>query len=216
MKIFERNISRLRLLLFSSEFVLMLGMLYAIDYAQFLLRNGLDLYWSFDYVGCLGKCIVFVSVCQASMYLNELYDYKVTRGQRELAIRLLQSLGISFILLGVLYLLNDDVRLPQTSFLIAVPSFIVFLWRRLYGYLTRAQGLSERVVVLGSSKAADMIIEEIAEVKDSGFEIRAVFIENGEAATSQSQSPATRSLVPADRVFPRGSIPWKRTASWWP
>ena len=60
MRVFERNISRLRLVLFSFEFMMLLGILYTIDYVQFLLQNGFDAYWAFNTMDCLEKCLVFV------------------------------------------------------------------------------------------------------------------------------------------------------------
>ena len=203
MKIFERNISRFRVLLFSFEFCLILGILLAIHFGIFLYRNGISAYWLFDVYACLGKSLVFVVVCQGCMYLNELYDYKVTRKRRELTIRLLQSLGIACIFLSILYLAFRRISCGQTTFLFALPTIIlfVFLWRELYPRLMSLETLAERIMILGSAKIGREIIEEIADVKDSGYEIVALVEEE---ALEEQYAP---NPLPVENVFPLEEFP---------
>jgi sugar transferase (PEP-CTERM system associated) len=179
-KIFSRNISRLRVLLFSFEFVLITGTLYAISFLRFLVHEGLQAYWLFDVQQCLGRVLLIVGVCQASMYMNELYDYKVAQSRREFSIRLLTALGTACIVLSVIYLLFQGLSIGQTTFIVSLPTLIltIFAWRQLYPRLLRLEPLSERVVILGSTRNAKAIMEEIAEVKDSGLDVLALVTED--------------------------------------
>lgn len=205
MRLFERNISRLRILLFSFEFFMILGILYAINLAQFLHRNDLSSYWFFDSYGCLGKSLIFVVVCQCCMYLNELYDYTVSRGRKELTIRLLQSLGIACILLSLLYLFFKNLSCGQTTVMIALPTiiFFVFIWRELYPRLLRFEPLAERIMILGNASIGREIISEIQRVADTGYEVVSLVREEG------FEEEAIDSPLPDEHVFSLSEFPEK-------
>ncbi len=207
MKIFERNIPRLRLLLFSFEFCLMLGILYLISFLQFIYVNGVSEYWLFNSYTCLGKCLLFVVVCQGCMYLNELYDYTITRKRREFTIRLLQSLGIACILLSILYLSFESLSLGQLAFLLALPTLIlsIFLWRELYPTLLRLETLAERVMILGSARIGRDILREIAELRDSGYEVVAL----AEETDYENHGNHPPNPVHVENVFPMEKFPEK-------
>ena len=204
MRIFERNISRLRILLFSLESLLILGILYLIIFLRFVHVRGWDEYWLFDARQCIFKVLVIMVVCQACMYLNELYDYRVAKGRREFTIRLLQALGVACILLSILYLFFDSVSIGQVNFLIGLPTIILmlFLWRQLYLRILRSETFAEKILILGNSKTAKLIIDEISEVKDSGFEVAALAAEeNYEELYAGNPLPVPLVLPLAD--FPR-------------
>ena len=50
------------------------------------------------------KTAIVALVCQAFLYYNDLYDLKSMKGYRELAVKLLQALGMASILLAAIYL----------------------------------------------------------------------------------------------------------------
>jgi len=180
MRVFERDVPRLRIMLFFFEFFLLLGTFYFISYLDFLLENGWEAGWLFDGRGCLWRCLMVVAICQMCMYLNELYGYEVFRKKPELAVRLLQSLGIACILLSVFYFALESLCVGQAVFLISMPIaiFAIFLWRMLYSRLTRADALKRRVAILGSSQIAVEIMDIIRDHEDSDYEIVALFHES--------------------------------------
>ncbi len=204
MRIFSRNVSRLNAILFSFESFLLFGILYGGSCLRYLYQNGAEAFWSFDAPRAALKALVIVVVCQASMYLNELYDYKITRARREFTIRLLQSLGVACILLSILYSLWPDVGIGLTTFLMALPTIILalFLWRHLYPHVLKSEAFAERVVVLGDAPSAGKVLKEIEERKDSGFEVVMRVTENGPERVRQEGAafvPETLSLT----EFPR-------------
>ncbi|MEW6442058.1 MAG: TIGR03013 family XrtA/PEP-CTERM system glycosyltransferase [bacterium] len=213
MRIFQRNISRLRIVLFTFEFLLILGITYGIAFLTFLYQNGTGAYGLFKGNALLFKTLLVVVVCQTCMYLNELYDYKVTQGRREFTIRLLQSLGIACILLSFLYLFLERVSIGQTNFLLALPAIVllVFGWRELYPGIMHSHRFAERVAILGSSNTARRILEEIRDVKDSGFDVVTLFTEDDPDELVGLDALPVRKLVPL-REFPlRGkSLPVDR------
>ena len=184
------------MLLFSLEFVLILGILYFVFLLKFIYREGLDNYWLFNSQSCIVECLVIVFISQSCMYLNELYDYKVSRSPREFYIRLLESMGFVCIILGILSFLFKGVFKEQTNFLIALPIIFtaIFGSRLLYRKLLRAEALAEKVMIMGNAKIANEIISEIAEVKDSGYEIAAF------ASKNEGELPDTP--LPIDNIVP--------------
>ncbi len=200
MKIFNRNISRLRIFLFFFEFFVILGILCLIVFLRFLYQEGAYNYWLFNLPQCLGHALIIVLVCQGSMYLNELYDYKIAQSRREFFIRLFQSLGVACITLGMLYLFFEEIYIGQANFLIALPTIIlaVFGCRQLYHNLLRTTTLAEKVMILGSAEIAKDIMEEINDVKDSGYEITAVASEKGREDLSFSGVSSAKNIVPLE------------------
>ncbi|MBM3303214.1 MAG: sugar transferase, partial [Deltaproteobacteria bacterium] len=180
------------------EFLLFLGVLYAVHLGRFLILEGWDSYWLFNGRQYLGKSLFFVLVCQASMYLNELYDYRLSWGRRETMIRLLQSLGVACVALGLLYWVFKELAVGAYAFLIGLPLFILLIFRLWDPYLrlTRLPAFLQRVVVLGHSEVVDQIIQRVAEERDSGYRIIGLFSEDQPAPVV-----AGGRLEPS-RVFP--------------
>ena len=213
MLIFHRNISRLRVLLFSFEFLLILGSVYGVCLFTLLFEKGRDAFWLIDANQIFGKALITVAVCQISMYFNELYDYKISQGRREFTIRLLQSLGMTCILLSALYLFLPTISIGQKNFLIALPTVIlaVFTWRQIYPKIMRSDTFVERVLLLGGTETARRILEEISEVKDSGCEVVAMAVEGpAEIAHIQNLLPVERIISLADFPEKMDSIPVDR------
>jgi sugar transferase (PEP-CTERM system associated) len=203
MKVFERSVPRLRIVLFLFEFALLLGIFYATSYLHFLLRNGWDTGWLFDEKGCFSRCLLVVVVCQMCMYLNELYGYEVIQKNRELAIRLLKSLGIACIFLSGFYVTVASLCVGQAVFLVSMPTaiFAIFFWRMLYQRLTRSDALKRRVAILGSSGIALQIMEKVQELRDSDYEIVALFQEPGDTETFPPDLLDERQVFPVEE-FP--------------
>ena len=63
------------------------------------------------------KILLVTFVCQACLYYNDLYDFKITDSFKELGIRLLQALGIAAILLALVYVLIPRAIIGQGIFL---------------------------------------------------------------------------------------------------
>ena len=205
MLIFHRNISRLRVLLFSFEFLLILATVYGVCLLTLILEKGRDAFWLIAANQIFGKALITVAACQICMYFNELYDFKVTQGRREFTIRLLQSLGIACILLSVLYLCSPTISVGQKNFLIALPTVIlaVFTWRQIYPKIMRLDTFVERVLLLGSTETARRILEAISEVQDSGCEVVAMAVE-GPAEIAHIQN-----LLPVQRIISLPDFPEK-------
>jgi len=123
------------------------------------------------------KIALMASVCQLSLYYHDLYDLKVTDTYQELGLRLVQSLGISAIILAVTYYIFPFTMLGRGIFLISITFLVVFIcsWRYLYSWVLKKRMFSEHIMLIGSGEIAENIVREIGLRRDSGYHIAAIF-----------------------------------------
>lgn len=67
----------------------------------------------------LGKGLLIMVVCQASVYYNELYNLKVTDTYLELGLRLTKAMGIACIILALIYYCIPSLMIGRGIFLLA-------------------------------------------------------------------------------------------------
>jgi exopolysaccharide biosynthesis polyprenyl glycosylphosphotransferase len=105
-----------------------------------------------------------VSVCcLVSFYYNDLYELRALRDIRSVAPRVLQSLGITFLLVGAAYAMLPGVELSPpllvTMFLLVV-GLVIPLRAVSYGLIAR-RASAQRVLILGTGPLARKIAQEI-------------------------------------------------------
>ena len=115
-RIFDQYIPVRKIAFFFLESVFIMAMVIAGTY----LRFGGDTARLVAYEGLFFKALLIVGSAQFSLYYFDLYDLKIFRSNLELAIRLLQSLGVSSLLLAVLYYLFPLLIIGRGIFLISL------------------------------------------------------------------------------------------------
>ncbi len=95
----------------------------------------------------LSKAIFIAAVCQIWFYFGELYNLKVVSDRREMFIRVVQSLGITSLILGVVYFWFPGLVIGRGVFLIAAVLVVILVigWRLCWEWLARAVGPRERL-----------------------------------------------------------------------
>ena len=133
------------------------------DYATVYLINELGII----------KALLITLISQISLYYFDLYDFKVTNTSMELGVRLLQALGISSIILAVIYYLFPPLIIGRGIFLVTLFFLVGFvvLWRLLYHWVLETKRFTKRVLIIGSGDLAIEITREILDKKDSGFHV---------------------------------------------
>lgn len=128
------------------------------------------------------KSILITGICQLCIYFSDLYDVNKFSNHKDMALRLLRAVGITAILLAILYLL-----LPEAGFagnicfisLVIVAFFVVF-WHITY-LLVLSRGLfKQKIMLLGSGELSEHIKQEIGVRKDCGYEIACGFSEKNQ------------------------------------
>jgi FlaA1/EpsC-like NDP-sugar epimerase len=127
------------------------------------------------------KMMLIVSVVQIVFYYLDLYDFKNLRKKKKIGILILESLGISSILIAVIYYAVPLLAIGRGIF--AISLFFIFIstffWRLLYIWVIKAWAFKERILIIGSGKLAGKIKSEILENGYDGFEIIGFIDERG-------------------------------------
>ncbi len=126
--------------------------------------------------------IAFASVvCLLVLYFYDLYEYTVMSNRRELMLRLVQALGISWILLALLFYFVPQLLIGRGVSVISVFVVLVSLlvWRILIHMLTGHPEIGEKILLVGTGKAARETAEAVWERRDAGYRIVGFVTENG-------------------------------------
>ena len=122
----------------------------------------------------LAKALLIAFVCQICLYYGELYDLRIVREKRELMVRLLQSLGVASLILGVLYFWLPDLIVGRGVFLIACALIVLVVvgWRLAFDWLSGKVGPSERLLLVGTGAGAVTLARELHDLREElGVEI---------------------------------------------
>jgi len=126
------------------------------------------------------KIVLPVLVIQVAFYYFDLYDLRKLREKKTLVILLLGSLGVSSLLLALVYYLIPSLVIGRGIFAISLSLILLFtfVWRLLYVWLLKIRAFKERVLIIGTGELAKKIKNEILENGYDGFEIVGFIDEN--------------------------------------
>ena len=119
------------------------------------------------------KVLLVSIITQLSLYLNDLYEFKIMDSNIDLASRLIQSIGITSITLAIIYFLWPDVIIGRWIFFASLIVLLLFLvsWRLLYSLVIRRKLFAEKAIILGSGELARDMLHEIESRKDLSYDI---------------------------------------------
>lgn len=136
---------------------------------------------TFSSVGLFSrKALLIAFVCMACLYLNDVYDLKVTNSYLELGIRMLQALGTAAIILGIIYFIFKEMVIGKNIFFvtIVIAMLLIITWRFCYTIILKHGVFDQKIIILGSAELAKKIIMEIYEKQDCGYKIAAIVLKN--------------------------------------
>ncbi len=121
----------------------------------------------------LWKASVATFFCLAGFYLFDLYDFVVMHDRRELVLRLVQALGLAWIVLALSFYLYPDLMLGRSISLIALPLALTLMvgWRVMIHWILGHPGFGERILIVGSGDSAVEIAREVLSRPDAGYRI---------------------------------------------
>jgi sugar transferase (PEP-CTERM system associated) len=169
LRIFNQYIPTRKMAFFFFESAFIMGMVFLGTYLRFLGRLR-----SFEtYEGLTFKALLIVGAVQLCLYYFDLYDLKYFRSRLELTIRLLQSLGVSSILLAVLYYAFPDLIIGRGIFFISLGfmALSIIAWRLFYNYVLKTKEMDQRILIVGTGPMAKSIAKEMIEKADTGFKV---------------------------------------------
>ncbi len=146
-----------------------------------------------DRGGWLKVCLA-TAVCLLILYLYDLYDFTVMGNRRELMLRLVQALGIAWALLALLFYFVPTLLIGRGVSLLSVLIVLVLLltWRILIHYLTGHPEIGEKILIVGTGRAAEETAEAALKRRDAGYRICGFVTENG---TDPNRKIAGKSIL---------------------
>lgn len=137
---------------------------------------------TFDWFSLLKLCLVCL-VLQICLYYNDLYDFKVAVGFKELGLRLLQALGFAAVLLAGVYFAYPPAMIGRGifEFSLVLLIFLIVSWRYLYNLILQRGLFNERIMIFGSGALSRDIVAEIRDKIDCGYSIALSVCETAEA-----------------------------------
>ncbi len=124
----------------------------------------------------VSRIITITLICQISFYYNDLYDFKIISTIPDLIVNLLQALGITSIVLAVIYFFFPLAIIDQNIYILSILFLLVFVvgWRIIYVKILTKGLFNESIVILGSSSLAVSIFDEINETLDCGYTVEVI------------------------------------------
>jgi sugar transferase (PEP-CTERM system associated) len=155
-----------------------------------LLSNRLVILDWIDVAAYMGQAMAMALSCVTAFYYNDLFDIRKVRGFGEFIARLIQSLGVAFILLALCYTLFPDLQLargPFFSSLLILGGLVVPVRAAFYALL-RSHALSERILILGTGPLAWKIAAEVAASPHLGYTVIGIVDDGGSIPLGASTS----------------------------
>jgi sugar transferase (PEP-CTERM system associated) len=188
LRIFNQYIPIRKIAFFFLESVFIGGMVILGAYLRFL--GNPATFYHYQYL--VPKAFLIVACVQLSLYYFDLYDLKAFRSNLELGIRLLQSLGVSSILLAFLYYLFPLLIIGRGIFLISLGFIgaIIVAWRIIYNHILKTRQLDQKIMIIGSGPLAKNIAKEIVERADTGFKVIGLITDHSERVGESLVNPS--------------------------
>lgn len=138
---------------------------------------------------CLFSSVWIAVLSQAALYLNELYDFRVSSSRSDRSARYLSAAGLASVLavssagLARLWELNGVLDFPGLTFSQTAQSLVfatalsfgaISQWRRLFHRLLSWAKLHERVLILGTGDLARTLLREIGSEGVGGYQVAGV------------------------------------------
>ena len=157
-------------LLIIAEAVLVYGALVCAVYIRFGLIDGADELLQNN--GFL-KAALAAFFCLAAFYLFDLYDFLVMHDRRELVLRLIQALGLAWIVLAFSFYMFPALKLGRGVSVIALPIALTLMvgWRVSIHWLLGHPDFGERILIVGSGNLAVEVAREVLDRPDAGYRI---------------------------------------------
>jgi sugar transferase (PEP-CTERM system associated) len=123
------------------------------------------------------RFLIVMFIAQVSLYFNDLYELKGADSLIELSTLLIQSVGITSILLAVMYFIWQDAMIGRWIFFVSIIFVVLFLvsWRLLYAYAIHKKLFAEKTMIVGNGELAKDLLQEIKSRRDVGYNVRGVF-----------------------------------------
>ena len=119
------------------------------------------------------KALLIAVVCQLCLYSRDLYERHLSADRQELVARLLQGLGVTSVVLAMVYSWFPNLVIAPGVFsgTVVIVALLIVPWRVALSWATTQFGFGERLLVVGTSKTAVTLATELWDRAELGVEI---------------------------------------------
>jgi sugar transferase (PEP-CTERM system associated) len=152
------------ILIFCSAALASYALMHEETYLRYMLQ---DNWW---------KIVLVTLVTQISLYFNDLYEIRIGGNRIDLAARLIQAIGLTAIVLAIIYFLWPEAMIGRWIFFLSILFLILFFisWRLLYSFVVHNRLFSERALIVGDGELAGDLLREIGRRSDLSYDVRYV------------------------------------------
>lgn len=139
------------------------------------LRGGIDGDWALQVdLWLYLQATLIAVVIQVCLHYADLYDLRTISSRRDLMVGLVQSLGVASLVLALLYYWFPALIIGRGVFLLAAGLIVALIagWRIAFEWLSINVGPAERLLLVGTNRAAVELARELYERRfDLGVEL---------------------------------------------
>jgi sugar transferase (PEP-CTERM system associated) len=140
------------------------------------------------------KIILVMGVCLAALYFYDLYNYTVINNRRQLLAGMAQAIGISWVLLALIFYLIPSMELGRgTAIYSSVITLILLLaLRAMLHFVMGHPEIGEKILVVGDGQYAIDIAQAVLKRRDAGYRIAGFITDDFDNVNTQL--PQARNL----------------------
>jgi lipopolysaccharide/colanic/teichoic acid biosynthesis glycosyltransferase len=173
-------------------------------------------------VRCLISAFMLSVLAQLAIAFNELYDVRISGSRYDRASRFVESagsaLGLTLLALVLVHTwglkrvldfppLTLAQRVQALVFAMLSGFLVLYYWRALFHYVLRRSNFSERVLILGSGKAALALAHEMRERPDTGYEIVGILPDASSREGGRGERRRARDVAPTSSELRAPRVP---------
>jgi FlaA1/EpsC-like NDP-sugar epimerase len=158
--------------------------------------GGKGMVYQADYL--VWKIMLIVLVIQTVMYYFDLYEFKSFRGKIKMGVLMLEALGVSSIILAVIYYFAPVLAIGRGIFTISLLTIFLMniAWRLIYPWIVNKSIFKEKILIVGTGDLARKIQKEILQNGQDGYEIIGIISEGSEKHGKDNVPDDHRELQP--------------------
>lgn len=128
------------------------------------------------------KVSLVTVVCWLALYFNDLYDFAVVRRRANLLVHTMQAVGVSCLVLALIYFLAPEASLGRGIALLAAPMMLMLLlsWRLSVNATNLLARGDERVLFMGTGDAGVSLVRHILSHPEYNMKVVGFLDENGQ------------------------------------
>ena len=118
------------------------------------------------------KILAVVVMIEIGFYYFDLYELIYLRELKKIALSLVKSLGISFLLLAILYYSIPSLVLGRGILALSLTAVyvLIFFWRLFFAGIFRRM-IKERILIVGTGELSQKVMGDIYENGRDSFEV---------------------------------------------